>query len=81
VDYSIGARRRCVGSLVSKQPGDDVKCADCQIDFPMTQLLFVPIGQHPKIAMKTSKAQCKSCSKKIPIDHRVRDRDDEEYPF
>ena len=48
-----------------------MKCADCQVDFPLTELIFKPTGMHPKVNIKTNKAQCKKCSAKIPIDERT----------
>ena len=48
-------------------------CSQCQKDFPLTELLFVATGLHPKLSMQTYAAQCKSCSSKVPIDHRVTD--------
>jgi DNA-directed RNA polymerase subunit RPC12/RpoP len=46
-------------------------CANCQRDFPLTELLFKSTGLHPKLSMQTHVAQCRSCSSKVPIDHMI----------
>jgi len=38
-----------------------MKCAKCQVNFPMTELLFVANGTVPKTTIKRHDAYCKDC--------------------
>ena len=45
-----------------------MKCADCQVDFPMPKIRFKEAGRVPGITMKRYDGLCHDCYRKMPID-------------
>ena len=49
-----------------------MKCAMCDKDFPLPEMIFVPAGKHERISMQCHDAKCKTCARKIPIDQQMK---------